>query len=149
MADLQFTLRGAEIAAVAATAKTICRVSAPANQRLKLLGWGVYFDGTSSSNQPVVVQLVRPTSDGTMSAATLIKKDSGQGETIQSSGAVNATAEPSIGDIIQDVNIHPQSGYEKTYGLGQEVIVPGGGRLGIRVTAPETVNVIPYMDFEE
>ncbi len=46
-------------------------------------------------------------------------------------------------------NIHPQSGYEHIFGVADEDIIAGGGRVGIVCTAPATVNVIPWIKCEE
>lgn len=149
MSDLQFTLNSAEVAFTAATAKTLMLVHAPANHRLKLLEWGVYFDGTSSVAEPSEVELVRASASGTMSVLTPLKNDPGITETIQASGMVNATVEPTVTSAFEPKEVHPQSGYEKAYGLGNEVKVEGGGYLGIRINAPANVNARGYMKFEE
>lgn len=149
MADLQFTTAPAEIALVATTAKTVLLVKMPTNQRGKLLEWGVYFDGTSAVAEPAVVELIIPTNDGTMTATGTVKVDPGQSETVQASATINASVEPTFTDVIERKNVHPQSGYEKAYGLGSEVKIPGGNRLGLRITSPSAVNVIPYFKIEE
>jgi hypothetical protein len=45
--------------------------------------------------------------------------------------------------------IHPQSGYEVWLPMGWEIIVGGGDRLGIELTAPSAVNVRAVIYFEE
>jgi len=149
MADLQLTTAPAEIALVAATAKTVLMIEMPTNQRGKLLEWGVYFDGVSAVAEAAVVELARATSSGTMSATGTVKVNPDDSETIQSVATINATVEPTITDVVERKNIHPQSGYEKAYGLGSEVKLPGASRLVIRITAPANVNVIPYFKIEE
>lgn len=150
MADLQFTAKAPEIALSAATPKTVLMVTLPANQRGKLLEWGVYFDGVSAVAEPAIVELVFPTTSGTFSATNSVTTN-GYSETVQSTIGYNASAEPTITDanVPERKNVHPQSGYEKAYGLGQEVKIGGGGRVGIRVTAPATVNVVPWLKIEE
>lgn len=148
MADLQFTARTPEVALVAATAKTVIKATLPANHRGKLLEWGVYFDGTSAVSEPCVVELIRPTSSGTFSATGTVKVDT-HTETVQTVVEYNATVEPTFTDVIETKEVHPQSGYEKTYGLGQEVKIGGSGRIGIRITSPSNVNVVPYLKIEE
>ena len=66
------------------------------------------------------------------------------------SGAfANATAEPTLGDVVDLVEVRPQQGYAKIYPLGQECVVTGGGWIGIQIKAPANVNVRPYMTCEE
>lgn len=150
MAGLLWTAKPtAEVSLTAATAKTVLQVFAPANQRVKIKGWGVYFDGTSVSAEPVQIQLIRQTNAGTMSAVTPAKSDDSLPETVQSSASVDASAEPTNGDVLQYRNIHPQSGYEHVYGIGDEDWIKGGGRVAIRCTAPAAVNVIPWIKCEE
>lgn len=146
---MKFTLAPGEIALAAATAKTVLQVKAPANIRLKLLEWGVAFDGTNGAAEPVVVQLLRTTTDGTFTSYTPLKVDDSLAETIQSTAGHTATAEPTAGDVLEQRNVHPQTSYEKIYSFGDEVKVGGGDRLAIKCTAPAVVNVVPYMKFEE
>lgn len=150
MSDLGLIARNtSEVALSAATAKTIVQIVAPTNQRLKIKSWGVFFDGTSATAEPVVCELMRQTDAGTMSALTLVKDDPSFTETIQSTAQENATGEPTGSTVLERRNVHPQASYEKIYPFGQEKKVPGGGRLAIRCTAPAGVNVIGEIAFEE
>lgn len=132
----------------AATTKTVIQVVAPANQRLVIKSWGVFFDGVSVTAEPVQVQLLRQTTAGTMSALALVKRGT-QAETIQSTAQHTATAEPTAGDILAAREVHPQQGYECIYPYGDEPKVGGGGRIGINCTAPAVVNVRAEIVFEE
>lgn len=138
----------AEVALVANTAKTVVQLVTPANHRARILGWGVFFDGTSVSNAPVQVRLLRQTTAGTASALTPVQVQPAA-ETIQCTAQHTATAEPTAGDVLDIAEVHPQSGYEVRFPLGQEVIVGGGGRIGIECTAPDAVNVRAKLIFEE
>lgn len=157
MAGLILTATTPEIPLSAATAKTVGQIKSLANQRLKLLKWGVSFDGTSPSAEPVQVRLVRQTSviGGTPTAVTPILNGVGS-ETPQSSFAYSAGgSEPtydSPNKVLAAIEVHPQSGYEYTYPLGQEDLITGGASvsyLGIECTAPAAVNVRCQMKWEE
>lgn len=140
----------AEQALAAATAETVLQLVAAANHRVKLLAWGVFFDGVSATAEPVQVVLVRQTGAGTSSANTPVKWDASADETLQTTARDAFTAEPASDDaVVWAGEIHPQGGYEAIFPLGQEALVPGGGRLGIKLTAPATVNARAYMRFEE
>jgi len=130
-------------------AKTILQLVAAANHRTKLAGWKVSFDGNSPTATPIKVELVRQSTAGTMSALTTVKKSESDDETLQTTAQHTATAEPTSGEVIDTQYIHPQGAWEKYYPLGEEEIVKGGNRLGIRVTAPVSVNAIAQMEFEE
>jgi len=148
MAGLICIAQTAEVALTAATAKTVLQLVAPTNQRLKLKRWGVFFDGTSGTAEPVQVRLLRQTNAGTMSSLTPVKQVAGS-ETVQTTAQHTATAEPTAGDVIDVAEVHPQSGYEVIIPFDMPVEVPGGGRIGIECTAPATVNVRAKLVFEE
>lgn len=137
-----------EIPLVAATAKTVLHLTAPANHRVKVLGFGVFFDGTNTAAAPVVVKIVR-CSSGTYTAVTPANVGAIASETLQSTAGCNASAEPSITDTLDIILVHPQQGYENKYPMGQEIIIPGGGRIGIVCTADAVVNVTAKIIFEE
>jgi hypothetical protein len=148
MAAIDAIAQTAEVALAGATAKTVIQIVAPANQRLRVKSWGVSFDGTSETNAPVEVVLMRQSTAGTMSALTPVNKGVGT-ETLQVTAQHTATAEPTSGNILDAMEVHPQSGYEKVYVPGSEVLVPGGGRLGVVCTAPDAVNVRAKIEYEE
>lgn len=139
----------AEVALAAATAKTVVQIIAPTNHRVKILRWGVFFDGISGTAEPVQVALCRQSTAGTMSALTPVKADDSLAETLLTTAQYNATVEPTTGDVLDSVEVHPQSGYEIIYPLGQEMIIGGADRVGIVCTAPATVNARCKLIFEE
>ncbi len=149
MSAFLISLTTAEIALTAATAKTVLQAVAAANHRVRCLGWGVFFDGTSSSAEPVQVRLLRQTTAGTMSALTPTKLDDSLAETILTTAQHTATVEPTAGDVLDVIEVHPQQGYEIRYPMGQEPIIGGGDRLGIECTAPANVNVRAKLLLEE
>ena len=149
MAAFMGFIQTAEVALSAATAKTVIQLVAPSNHRLKVLGWGVFFDGVSVTAEPVQVRLLRQTTAGTMSALTPVKQDDSLSESLQATAQHTATAEPTAGDVLDMIECHPQQGYEIAYSMGQEVIVGGGDRIGIECTAPANVNVRAKIRYEE
>jgi len=149
MAALTAVAVTAEVALVAATARTVLQLVAPTNHALKVLGWSVSFDGISSVAEPVVCTLIRQTTAGTMTALTPVKLDSGRDETIQATAQHTATAEPTDSDVLARRNVHPQAGYEVIYPPGQEPIVGTAGRIAVKCTAPAGVNVVAEIRFEE
>lgn len=149
MADFIGILQTSEVALAGSTLKTILQLTAPTNHRLKLLRWKVSFDGVSPTAEPAQVRLLRQTSAGTMSSLNPVKQDDSIAETMLSTGQTNATAEPTAGDVLDNVEVHPQSGYEVIYPYGQEVKVGGGDRIGIDVNSTSVVNVRGLFVFEE
>jgi hypothetical protein len=138
-----------EIGLLAATTKTVLQAVAPANQRVACRGWSISFDGTSGAAEPVQVDLLFQTTAGTMSAATPVSEDGLGAETIQVTAQKNATAEPTSGGVIRRYEVHPQTGMEMRYSPDEEILIKGGARLGLRVTAPAIVNCVAHFSLEE
>lgn len=148
MSDLFGVAATNSVALSANVAKTVLQVIAPANHRVKILGWGAFFDGVSATNTPVRIRLQRQTTAGTMSALTPTKTAS-RAESLLVIAQFNATAEPSNSDIIEQATCHPQQGYEVKFAPGQELIIEGGGRVGIEILAVNAVNSFTKIFFEE
>jgi len=135
------------------TAQTIMQLVAPTNQRLRVLRYEFSFDGTNSANTPAHVTIERQTGGTFTNSAVAPKKvndPSGTGETLQASYKTAQTGAPTDGDILHDFTcpvfgglvINPQS-------PGQEDLVPGGTILGVKVNAPQSVNVYLTIVYEE
>ena len=148
MAGLVCIAQTSEVTLSIATAKTVLQIIAPAHQRLKIKRWGVFFDGSDGTAQPVEVTLNRQSTSGTVTSLTPVKQVAGS-ETVQTTASHTATAEPTSGDIIDSAEVHPQAGYEVIIPFDLPIEVPGGGRLGIVCTAPAAVNVRAKIVFEE
>jgi hypothetical protein len=139
-----------EIALTAATAKTILQIVAPTNQRLLMKSFAISFDGTSSSAEPVNVELCVQSSAGTSSAGTPVKDGDPGSETLQSTSRITITAEPTTGNILRRYLFHPQGGgIERVFSFDEAIAIPGGTRLGLRCTAPANVNAVAHMTYEE
>lgn len=137
------------VALSAATAKTVLSVFAPANQRVAVSGIHVSFDGVAGTGVPVDVEVARTTTAGTNTSVTPRKTDDDIATAVQSTAAEDYSVEPTYGDILKEIHVHPQSGYEVHIPFGKEIIVGGGDRLSIRCTAAAVVNVNAWMDCEE
>jgi hypothetical protein len=151
MAGLAFDVNIPSKALSAASATCVGFVTAPANQRIKVLGYGFYFDGTSNSAQPVEIKLARPTAGTLTTGGTAIACDQGITETIQSTVGLAASVEPTLTAslVCKTITVHPQLGYEYLAPLGQEEMVKGGQNFVFSANAPAGVNIRGYMKFEE
>lgn len=141
MAGIKCAATTAEIALTAATAKTVIQLVAPTNQRLLVERYGVGFDGISTTAEPVQVRVCKQTTAGTMSSLTPVKRGDPGSETLQGTAQHTATVEPTITDVYDVFEVHPQTWVDILLPDGDEIPVPGGGRIGIECTAPATVNV--------
>lgn len=134
-----------------ATTETVLQLVAATNHRVRIIGWGIAFDGVDPTEEPVKVVLKRSTTAGTSSAGTVVKADDSLAETLQTTSRITFTAEPTAGDELEARYVHPQAGYEKLYPEGREIIVGGGDRIGLEVTTPTgvTPNCSAFFHFEE
>jgi hypothetical protein len=140
-----------DIALSAATAKTIMMVINAANSLIRVCEIGVSFDGVTSTNEPVTVELVNSTqaTAGTSTSHTILQCR-GPTRTVQATAARNYTVEPTTLTVLKRWLVHPQTGLVIQFPLGREPEqVTTADGLGIRCTAPANVNVQGYMEFEE
>lgn len=137
-----------EVACVAATPKTVLQLTAPTNQRLMVKRWGVFFDGVTPTNEPVVVKLIKQSTAGTATSQSPVILSAGS-ETLQATGNYNATVEPTTTAVLDILEIHPQQGWMEFVPLDQGLPIVGGGRLGINITAPANVNCVAKFIYEE
>jgi len=135
--------------ATGTSAKTILQIVAPADHRVALEEIGISFAGISATNPPVLVEIVRQSDAGTTSAATPVKKDDSLSETLLTTARHTATVEPTTGDVLKRFTVHPQTGVIWQARPGDEIIIGGGDRIGIRCTTTTTQNATVYVDFEE
>lgn len=141
MAGIRWSVSSGDVALTAATQKTVLQVTAPANQRLLVDTISLAFDGVTPTNEPVSVHIYRQTNAGSGGSAYTPKKlDNTHTETVQATALYNITSEPTYGDLIYSVLVHPQSGIVLQLPENRRLIVPGGTRLGVVLTAPNGVN---------
>lgn len=148
MSGITAVVQTSEIALTATTARTVLQLLAPTNHRVKVLGWGVFFDGINTAAEPVQVRVLRQTSAGTMTTVVALSL-APISEVIQTLAYHSASVEPTASDTLDVIECHPQQGYEVKFPMGQEIILPGAGRLGIECIAPASVNVRAKFFFEE
>lgn len=132
---------------------TMVQLLAATNQRVAMREMSCSFNGVSNTATPILVEVVRQTSAGTMTNTTTLRKvDPDLSETIQTTCHDTATVEPTdSGDVPIAEYVHPQTGFLWQPGsMGvDEIIIPGGGRLGLRVTAGTSVNANVRLKGEE
>lgn len=148
MAGVKFAAQSGEIASGTST-KTLLQIAAASNHRVMVREISVSFKGTSATAAPVKVDVLRQSDAGTMSSLTPVKLNSADDETLQTTAQHTATAEPSAGDVLKTEEVHPQTGFLWQAPFGGEIVVPGGTRLAVRVTAGADVNAVARIEGEE
>src|SRR4051812_46552543 len=128
MAGIGLWATSGEVALVAATAKSVLQVKAPANQRLLIRT--IRFFGKSAAggtDAMVKVRMTRSTANfGTFSSATTGKVNPSNGETLQGTYGKDASAEPtSPTDTGYLWEFSPQGGVIEPLPPGTVIEVPG------------------------
>lgn len=149
MAGILAHLPTGEVAVSAGVPMTVLQIVAAANHRVLLSGFSVMFKGTSATDTPVKIRILRQTTAGTMSSVTIVKNNDGDDETLQTTGRHTASAEPTAGDVLETLEVHPQAGLLFFYPAGKEIVIKGGGRLGFEVTAAQNQTVSINATIEE
>lgn len=139
-----------EEALAAATQETVLQLRGSASAKAAVIQWSVAFDSTSGTAEPVLVRLIRQSSDGTGSAATEAEWDEDGPEALLSAFH-SFSAEPSTGEVLEEHLVHPQAGIVIQYPLGREPKLSAAttSRLGIAVNAPAVVNAVATIVWEE
>lgn len=151
MAGLIFTAEVTAYAVSTSGAKTALAITAPTNQRVKILGWSFDFDGVTGTFVPVTVELVEFTAGGagTATSGTGSKTDQSLPETVQTTVKNTYTVEPSTANPLITRKINPTTGYGEAFPYGQEIICPGGKMIGIRMLSANAVNAYVTLRCEE
>lgn len=132
------------LVACTTTAATKLQLVAASNHRIRVPRITASFEGIVATDTPILVSIYRQTDAGTSSALTPLKDNDGDNETLQTTARHTATAEPTTTDLLDSKLVHPQG--RADFG---PYIVPGGGRIGVVVDAPNNVNGVFAAVFEE
>jgi hypothetical protein len=148
MAGVRGKLVTPEIATGTA-AKTLLQLIAASNHRVILKGFGVSFKGVTTTDPPVFVRLLRQTTAGTGTTNNPVKVNSSDDETLQTTGTRAMSAEPTASDVLWSGEVHPQNAHAEWFPWGEEIVIPGGGRVGLEVTSSVSVSALAHFSFEE
>lgn len=136
------------VALVAATAKSVLSVIAPAQFGVDLTKIRIGFDGVTASAVPVLVELVQFTTDGTGTGGT-VNQVYGPAITAGFTSKVNYTVEPTTATVVDRWTLTPNGGlviYDWPLGTTPNTAV--SNLYTLRCTAPAVVNVMATMWFE-
>jgi len=137
--------------------KTLLQIATPSTEDLKVVQWGISFDGTSGV--PIKVELVQTDVAATVTAyasGDIVSwnqpNDAGSLMTLGTTASgYTATAEGTItATRMLDLQlVSPASGYMCQFPLGREPVVPVSKFLRVRVTAAVAVNAYTWIAWEE
>ena len=152
MADLNIQCSAAE-ASITSSAKTVIAVVAPSNQRLRVKGIEVFGKGTSGTDTPVKVELIKATglSSGTPGSVTTSPLDPDYAETPQATYSGNYSAEPTYTSAVtvRTWEVHPQTGLVVYFPLHDEIKIKGGGVFSLRLTSTQSETMAVNLIVEE
>lgn len=136
----------------AATAETLIQLRGATATKAKVVAWGVSFDGVTASAEPVVVRLLRQTTDGTNSGATEAPLDPDSPTANCTAFHSHTSTEPTAGDVLETYEVHPQGGsVVREYIEGREPTLDNAttSRIAIEANAPAAVNAVAWLHWEE
>jgi len=134
MAQQMFVARVSGQALAAAATETLVQIVTTTNQRVRVRGFGVSFNGTDATKQPILVDVLRQTTAGTSSALTIVKADPASGTPV-TTALQSFTVEPTAGDILWSAYFTPVGGgIDLALYPDDEIVLGPSTRLGIRCT---------------
>ncbi len=149
MARLEGSARIASEAVVAATVETLIQLLTVANHRAALIGYGCGGTGTSNTQAPGIVDILRQTTLGTGTVLAVRKLQDSLSESLLTTAVSQYTVEPTAGDLLRAHTLHPQADFDIRDAWSREIIMGGAGRLAIRADFVDAQTLEAYMDFEE
>ncbi len=149
MSGVAFTCVSGEVSVVGGATDTIIGLAALANHRVHVKGVKLGFKGKTVTNEPVTVEYVRFTSDGTGTGGTVVKRDADASETVEAAFKHTYTVEPTGMTVLESIPIHPQGGIIEVLPIEAPIPVSGGDFWGVRITPDDTVIVIVTLICDE
>jgi len=150
MAGIFWSAQTAEIT-TGTTVKTLLQVASGAAVNLMVKEIICSFKGTVNTDAPILVEVLKQTGAGTMSALT-VRKINNNAASLSMTALHTATIEPVDGGVVLDrQEVHPQGGryYWVPPNNCPGLEVEAGARLGLRVTAAVSVSALASMKGEE
>lgn len=142
--------------ATSAALKTLLQLATPSATDIRVIAWGLSFDGISASAAPGRCQLVDVDVAATVTTMTPEKwgSDDAQASLCVGGAAAsgyNATAEGTIAGsrLLDAQNVHPQTGYSVWFPERDRPRVKASRFLRIRAFFAADVNALPWILFEE
>lgn len=137
--------------ALTTSVETVLQLRGSTAVKAKIVEWGISFDSTSATAEPVRVRLLRQTTDGTGTGATEVAWDPDNPTANCAALHTFSGTEPTAGDVLMETHVHPQGGFLIQYPLGREPTLDNAttSRIGIDVLAPAAVNACAWLVWEE
>ena len=151
MAQQMFVARVSAEALAATATETLVQIVTTTNQRIRVRGWGVSFNGVDATKTPILCEVLRQTTAGTSSALTVVKADPASSNAV-TTALQTFTVEPTAGDILWSQYFTPVGGgIDLTLYPDDEIVMGASTRIGLRVTTGTAVtcDAAAYIRFAE
>lgn len=136
--------------------KTLLQVATPSTVAIKIVEWGISFDGSAAAT-PIMVELIQTDVAATVTSLTpqpfnyladaptslCVGGTSATGYTASAEGTITATR------MLDLQLVPPTGGWAHQWPLGREPYVPVSKFLRVRVTAGAAVNAACWIAYEE
>jgi hypothetical protein len=131
--------------------KTLLQLTAPANQRIKIISWGVSFDASAAATPGACELLGTGTvAGGTPTAVTPTLWDSGESAAQSTAGFAPATEGTITTTRLFDGQlVAPTSQYVREFSLGREPIIAASGVVRVRVHFAGSIGALAWIHWEE
>jgi len=151
MAGVRIVAQTAEIS-TGTSKKTVLQLLAAANHGVEINEWSISFKGTSNTASPILVEIIEQSTSGLSGDVLTVKKlNPGDDEIVQTTALkdIDGSTQPTDTAIKFSELVHPQGGYTWQARFKGELKIPGGGRLGLAVTALAAINCVARFVGEE
>lgn len=148
MAGVRFSAQSTEFATGTSKITTL-QILAASNHRVLVDEVSVSFKGTDPVGEPILVELVvQSDAPAGSDSVTPQKTNPSDDETLQVTARekFDGSTQPSETNVVKRWEVHPSQGVDWQAPYGKEIVVPGGGRLAISVTAAVTVSQVSRIE---
>lgn len=126
------------------TTKTPIQITAPANQSVKILRWGVFFNeetGNLTPASPFLAEAgLEATASGSGGSGASLKPIRSTTATVQTTALTGLTGAATITDKLDAAYVNTQTGYEVIYPMGQEIVLDPAEVFNINVSSGATLS---------
>ena len=137
------------VALAANTTKTVLQVATPSTTDIRVMGWGLSFDGASGTAVPVIAHLIA-TDVGASGLTSQSPDNFGAALTGHGGGVTPTEGSITAVRMFDAQHVHPQAGYGIFWpGETHQTKIPVSRFVRIRCRAQAVVNVIPWVLFAE
>ncbi len=130
-------------------AKTVIQLVAAALHPIQLVEIGISFYGINNTHQPILVTLTRQADAGTSSALSITPGNDSDADSFDTTARHSASGEPAGATHLRRWTVHPQTGQVWAPNSLGIINIGGSDRLGMILTAADSINCEPYMVFVE